>query len=132
MAKETSNPTHTPLFLGLNPGDAVCGRHGGMERNHSPVVEVDERRYAARDGVALYACPECCIDLFALAGEPNVDPNRAATLLWKQYLRDDWAGNIERLFVEIGANRAGTQGRRTVVSSENNPSESNSERSPLP
>lgn len=130
MTETGTEPTHTPLYLGMVSEDADCARHGEMERKHSPLVERDERIYATRKGVALYMCPECCIDLLALAGEPNMDPEQAMTRLWEQYLRDDWGGNIERLFIDLGAGGIRTRNERTVVLSENGPTGMNSEGSP--
>ena len=75
-----------------------------MERKHRPLIEKEKRIYAPRDGIALYACPECCIDLFALAGEPNVDPEWALRILWKRYVETDWK-LISRLFVDLGSSR---------------------------
>ena len=51
-------------------------------------------------GGTLFACPECCIDLFAVAGEPTIDPERATRRLWEQYIEDDWA-TLEALFVGV-------------------------------
>lgn len=66
------------------------------------MIEVDGQIYAAREKVALYTCPEYCIDLFARAGEPNMDPEWAPTHLWRQYLMDDLDGVIEHLFMYLG------------------------------
>lgn len=101
MTTKNTEPTHTPLFLGLDSEDALCDRHGEMERKHRPLIERNGQIYVAREKVALYVCPECCIDLFALAGESNMDPERALTRLWKQYLTDEWNGVIEHLFMDL-------------------------------
>ncbi|HET7322827.1 MAG TPA: hypothetical protein VFJ06_00670 [Halococcus sp.] len=99
MADGTGESTHTPLYLGSEAA-ADCARHGEMVCQYVPVVVVAGRVRAARNGVALYACPECCIDLFAIAGEPNTDPERAIRFFWKRYVEDDWA-TLEALFVTV-------------------------------
>lgn len=100
MTETNTEPTHTPLYLGI-PKNAVCGRHGEMVRQSPPLLVVDGRVHTALEGVALYGCPECCLDLFAIAGESTMDSERALTTLWKQYLADDWA-TLEHLFVDLG------------------------------
>lgn len=111
--KKTTESTHTPLYFGVSV-DTVCARHGEMERKHTPLIERDERIYVPRDGVALYACPECCLDLFAIAGDPNPDPERTTTLLWKRYVEDDW-DVINRLFVDLGPGRIETRDGNAAV-----------------
>lgn len=115
MTEKSAEPTHTPLYLGT-PKDAVCTRHGEMVRKHTPLITINEHVYTTREGTALYACPECCIDLFAIAGEPNIDPKQALTHLWKQYLRDDWSVVSDHLFVDLGPGGVVPRdGRATVL-----------------
>lgn len=114
-SNETKKPTHTPLFLGSTSEDAVCDRHGEMERTREPLIEIDGRVHAARNGVTLCRCPECCIDLLALAGEPNAGPERATAFLWERYLQDDWEGTIERFFVDLGPGSVEATNERSVV-----------------
>ena len=116
---KTTISTRVPLYFGLVRADAVCDRHGDMVFQGPPVVERNGQVYAAREGVSLFSCPECCLDLFTNAGEPTVDPDRVVELLWKQYLDDGWNRSIQELFVNLGAGRLESRGGLSVVLSNN-------------
>ena len=111
--------TRVPLYFGQVRADAVCDRHGDMVFQGSPVVERNGQVYAAREGVSLFSCPECCLDLFADAGEPTFDSDRAVAVLWKRYLDDGWNGSVQKLFVNLGLGRLESRGEPSVVLSNN-------------
>jgi hypothetical protein len=115
MSNETKEPTHTPLYLGMIPEAAVCERHGEMRRWHIPVFVHKEHVYAVLDRAALYQCPECCIDLIALAGDPNMDPDQTRTVLRRQYVETHWDDVIEHLVVDLGPGCIETRDEGIVV-----------------
>lgn len=108
-------PTHHPVYLGTNPDEAVCGRHGEMEFR-TPILKKGGNIFAALDGVKLYECPECCLDILAKAGEPGASPERAMKMILIQFIKDDWETHLRKLFVDLGSGEMdeGPDGRRGV------------------
>lgn len=108
MVDESENPAHTPLYLGVNPADAVCERHGEMIRQGPTVVGRDGHVYATREGVFLFACPECCVDLLVTVGEPNAGSDRAIAFVWDRQLERDWDA-LEASFIDLGTGHLETR-----------------------
>lgn len=122
MSSAAATPTHTPLFVG-RAADADCPRHGEMKRHDLRFVVRDSIVYGIQDESDLYYCPECCLDLFALAGDANPDPDVAMLLLWDRYLGDAWARALQPLFVELGPGTLTRHGTRVVVQFDHDPAD---------
>lgn len=114
MPDESENPTQTSLYLGMDPREAVCERHGEMIEQGLSVVGRTGHVYATRGGVSLFACPECCIDLLVTVGEPNADVDRAIAFVWNRQLERDWDA-LEALFTDLGAGRLETREGAVVL-----------------
>lgn len=85
-----------------------------MIRHGPVVVSRDGQVYATREGVSLFACPECCIDLLALAGDANADTERAIALMWNRRLDRDWNA-LEALFTDLGSGHVETRASTVVL-----------------
>lgn len=115
MLDRTTTPVRASLYLGSVRADAVCNRHGAMIEQGPPIIRRAGRVYAACESVALFSCPECCLDLFADVGEPNHDPDQVVDILWKRYLDDGWDDSLRELFVDLGSGRLEQRGGLSVV-----------------
>ncbi|WP_227355027.1 hypothetical protein [Haladaptatus salinisoli] len=95
----TSN--RRPIYIGTDPEDAVCDRHGAMERR-APIVTFDGHVHALADAVSVYNCPECCLELARESGGPTETEQAAFEACWRQLVDTRWRSGLRRLFVDLG------------------------------
>ncbi|WP_458185574.1 hypothetical protein [Haladaptatus sp. NG-WS-4] len=89
-----------PLYVGTDPENAVCDRHGAMERR-APVVTIDGHVHALADPVSVYNCPDCCLEVARTFGGPTETEQVAFEACWRQLVDERWQSGLERLFVDL-------------------------------
>ncbi|WP_435152350.1 hypothetical protein [Haladaptatus sp. DFWS20] len=95
------SPNRRPIYIGTDPEDAVCERHGAMEPK-TPVVTFDGHVHALRKPVAVRNCPDCCLELARKSGGPTATEQDAFEACWRQLVDEGWRNGLERMFVDLG------------------------------
>lgn len=103
--EQPDEATHHPVYIGTDPDEADCRRHGGMD-HHRLVVKKDGHIHAGRDGVYFYACPECCRELIQLGGAPppridQMPPPELGRAFATRMVAKQWE-ELSTLFVDLG------------------------------
>lgn len=93
--------TRRPIYIGTDPEDAVCERHGTMEPR-TPVVAFDGHVHALAEPVSVRNCPDCCLELAREQGGPTQTEGAAFQACWRQLVDEGWRKGLDRLFVDLG------------------------------
>ncbi|WP_266075666.1 hypothetical protein [Haladaptatus caseinilyticus] len=95
------SPNRRPIYIGTDPEDAVCERHGTMKPK-TPVVTFDGHIHAPREPVSVRSCPDCCLELARESGGPTASPQDAFEACWRQLVDERWRTGLSQLFVDLG------------------------------
>lgn len=90
-----------PIYIGTEPDDATCERHGQMERQ-APVVTFDGHIHALTKPVSVCNCPECCLEIARESGGPSQTEQDAFESCWRQLVDAEWRNGLQRLFIDLG------------------------------
>jgi len=90
-----------PIYIGTDPEEATCDRHGKMERQ-APVVTFDGHVHALTKPVSVCNCPECCLEIARENGGPSQSEQDAFEACWRQLVDAEWRNGLQRLFIDLG------------------------------
>lgn len=90
-----------PIYIGTEPENATCDRHGAMERQ-APVVTFDGHVHALTKPVSVCNCPECCLEVARESGGPTESEQNAFEACWRQLVDAEWRNGLQRLFIDLG------------------------------
>ncbi len=90
-----------PIYVGTDPEDANCERHGAMQPR-APVVTSDGRVHALREPVSVRSCDDCCLEIARKSGGPTETGEDAFEACWRQLVDESWRDGLSRLFTDLG------------------------------